>query len=139
MAHSPCMDTNASLWARLQASVPRGVSISYAVFCVTKENAEIRDVEGHRYIDFAGGIGVLNIGHRHHRVMAAVQRQLQAFTHACFQVTPYEQYVRLAERLNELAPGAAPKKTIFLTTGAEAIENAVKIARHATGRRAIVA
>jgi 4-aminobutyrate aminotransferase / (S)-3-amino-2-methylpropionate transaminase / 5-aminovalerate transaminase len=133
------MDTNASLWDRLQAAVPRGVSISLPVFAASAENAEIRDVEGRRYIDFAGGIGVLNVGHRHRRVMAAVERQLQALTHACFQVTPYEPYVRLAERLNELAPGTAPKKTIFLTTGAEAIENAVKIARHATGRPAIIA
>jgi len=133
------METNVSLWARLQAAVPRGVNISLPVFAAFAENAEMRDVEGRRYIDFAGGIGVLNIGHRHRRVMAAVERQLQAFTHACFQVTPYESYVRLAERLNELAPGTAPKKTIFLTTGAEAIENAVKIARHASGRPALIA
>jgi 4-aminobutyrate aminotransferase len=133
------MDTNISLWGRLQAAVPRGVNISLPVFAASAENAEIRDVEGRRYIDFAGGIGVLNVGHRHRRVIAAVERQLQALTHVCFQVTPYEPYVRLAERLNELVPGTAPKKTIFLTTGAEAIENAVKIARHATGRPAVIA
>lgn len=133
------MDSNSSLWNRLQAAVPRGVSVSLPVFAASAENAEIRDVEGRRYIDFAGGIGVLNIGHRHPRVLAAVERQMQAITHACFQVTPYESYVRLAERLNELAPGTAPKKTIFLTTGAEAVENAIKIARHATGRSAAIA
>ncbi|MGO9604462.1 MAG: 4-aminobutyrate--2-oxoglutarate transaminase [Candidatus Binataceae bacterium] len=133
------MDTNTRLWARLQSAVPRGVSVLLPVFAASAENAEIRDVEGHRYIDFAGGIGVLNIGHRHPRVLAAVQQQLQAITHACFQVTPYEPYVHLAERLNELMPGAAPKKTIFLTTGAEAIENAIKIARYATGRPGVIA
>jgi len=133
------MDTNARLWTRLQAAVPRGVSVLLPVFAASAENAEIRDVEGHRYIDFAGGIGVLNIGHRHPRVLAAVQQQLQAITHACFQVMPYEPYVQLAERLNELAPGTAPKKTIFLTTGAEAIENAIKIARYATGRPGVIA
>ncbi len=133
------MDSNSALWGRLQAAVARGVSISIPAFVDSAENAEIRDVEGRRYIDFAGGIGVLNIGHRHHRVLAAVERQLKAFSHACFQVTPYESYVRLAERLNELAPGHEPKKTIFLTTGAEAIENAVKIARYATGRPALIA
>jgi len=132
------MDTNASLWARLQAAVPRGISISLPVFAAFAENAEIRDVDGRSYIDFAGGIGVLNVGHRHPRVMAAAERQMRAITHACFQVTPYESYVRLAERLNELAPGDKPKKTIFLTTGAEAIENAVKIARHATRRPAML-
>jgi len=133
------MDSNKALWARLQSAVPRGVSISLPVFAASAENAEIHDVEGRRYIDFAGGIGVLNVGHRHPRVIAAVEKQLHAVTHAGFQVTPYEPYVRLAERLNELAPGSSPRKTIFLTTGAEAIENAVKIARYATGRRALIA
>ncbi|HYK19085.1 MAG TPA: aspartate aminotransferase family protein, partial [Bryobacteraceae bacterium] len=100
--------------------------------------AEIWDADGRRYIDFAGGIAVLNVGHRPPRVIAAVQAQLDAFTHTCFGVTPYEPYIKLAERMNQLAPIAAPKKTIFLTTGAEAVENAVKIARHATGRPAII-
>ncbi len=133
------MDTNSSLWVRMQSAVARGVSVSLPVFAASAENAEIRDVEGRRYIDFAGGIAVLGVGHRHPRVMAAAEAQLRALTHACFQVTPYESYVRLAERLNELAPGASPKKTIFLTTGAEAIENAVKIARYATGRPGVIA
>ena len=100
--------------------------------------AEIWDADGRRYIDFGGGIAVLNVGHRHPRVMAAVQAQLDAFTHTCFGVTPYEPYIKLAERMNQLAPIAGPKKTIFLTTGAEAVENAVKIARHSTGRSAII-
>src|SRR5579885_2194614 len=132
------MASNSALWGRLQAAVARGVSVSLPVFAASAEGAEVRDVEGRRYIDFAGGIGVLNVGHRHPQVLDAVERQLRAVTHACFQVTPYEPYVRLAERLNELAPGSAPKKTIFLTTGAEAIENAVKIARYATGRPALI-
>jgi len=133
------METNSSLWARMQSAVARGVSVSLPIFAASADNAEIRDVEGRRYIDFAGGIAVLGVGHRHPRVIAAVTQQLAAFTHACFQVTPYESYVRLAERLNALAPGGEPKKTIFLTTGAEAIENAVKIARYATGRSGVIA
>jgi 4-aminobutyrate aminotransferase/(S)-3-amino-2-methylpropionate transaminase len=96
-------------------------------------------VDGREYLDFAGGIGVMNVGHGHPRVLQAVRAQLERFTHACFQVTPYETYVRLAERLSALAPGSFPKKTIFLTTGAEAVENAVKIARAHTGRPAVVA
>ncbi len=132
------MDSNRELQARLQAAVARGISIATPIFASRAENAEVWDVEGRRYIDFAGGIAVQNVGHRHPRVIAAVREQLDAFTHTCFQVTPYEVYVRLAERLNRLAPGAAPKKTIMLSTGAEAIENAVKIARCATGRPAII-
>lgn len=96
------------------------------------------DVDGNEYIDFAGGIGVLNVGHNHPKVMQAVQEQLSHFTHTCFQVTMYEPYIRLAQRLNRLAPGDEAKKTIFLTTGAEAVENAVKIARAATNRSAII-
>jgi 4-aminobutyrate aminotransferase/(S)-3-amino-2-methylpropionate transaminase len=133
------MDSNARLWERLQASVARGVSVSLPYFAAQAEGAEIRDVEGRRYIDFAGGIGVLNVGHRHPRVIAAVRAQLDSLTHACFQVTPYEPYVLLAERLNEVVPGAWPKKTLLLSTGAEAVENAVKIARYATERPAIIA
>ena len=132
------MDSNQRLAARLVDAVPRGISIATPFFAARAENAEVWDVEGRRYIDFAGGIAVQNIGHRHPRVMAAVRAQLEAFTHTAFQVTPYEVYVRLAERLNRLAPGPAPKKTIILSTGAEAIENAVKIARAATGRPAII-
>ncbi len=131
--------SNADLQARRQNAVPRGVSNSLAVYAERASNAELWDVEGQRYIDFASGIAVLNTGHVHPRVKAAIAAQLEKFTHTCFQVTPYESYIALAERLNELAPGSTPKKTIFLTTGAEAIENAIKIARYHTKRSAVIA
>src|SRR5690348_8786895 len=125
------MSTNSELLERRNNAVPRGVASATAVFAARAENAEVWDVEGKRYIDFAGGIGVLNTGHRHPKVMKAIEAQLERFTHPCFQVTPYEPYIELAEKLNKLAPSKGPNKTIFLTTGAEAIENAVKIARNA--------
>ncbi|MCM2253464.1 MAG: 4-aminobutyrate--2-oxoglutarate transaminase [Ramlibacter sp.] len=131
--------TNAALMARREAAVPRGVGHAHAIFAARAENAEVIDVEGRRYIDFAGGIAVLNTGHRHPAVIEAVKAQMDRFTHTCFQVLLYEPYVALAERLNALAPGNFAKKTIFLTTGAEAIENAVKIARVATGRPGVIA
>jgi len=130
--------TNAELHARRQQAVPRGVSNSLAVYAERAANAELWDVEGRRYIDFASGISVLNTGHVHPRVSAAIAAQLAKLTHTCFQVTPTESYVALAEALNALAPGAGPKKTIFLTTGAEAVENAIKIARFHTRRSAII-
>jgi 4-aminobutyrate aminotransferase len=133
------MSTNRELETRRQAAVPRGVSSATAIFAAKAENAELWDAEGKRYIDFAGGIGVLNSGHRHPKVLAAIKRQLECFTHSAFQVAPYEVYVALAEKLNQLAPCRGPNKTIFLTTGAEAIENAVKIARAATKRPAVIA
>ena len=133
------MATNNDLQQRRQAAIPRGVANSLAVYAARATNAEIWDVEGRRYIDFAAGIAVLNTGHRHPRVVAAVQEQLTQLTHTCFQVTPYESYVRLAERLNALAPGPTPKKTIFFSTGAEAVENALKIARYHTKRSAVIA
>lgn len=133
------MTSNTELHARRQQAVPRGVSNSLAVYAERASNAEIWDVEGRRYVDFASGISVLNTGHVHPRVKQAIERQLERFMHACFQVTPYESYVALAEALNALAPGPAPKKTIFLTTGAEAVENAVKIARFHTRRSAVIA
>ncbi|MGE3774110.1 MAG: 4-aminobutyrate--2-oxoglutarate transaminase, partial [Gammaproteobacteria bacterium] len=102
-------------------------------------DGEVWDVEGRRYVDFAAGIAVLNTGHRHPRVVAAIERQLQRFTHTCFNVAPYDLYVELAERLNALAPGSAPKKTMLVSTGAEALENAVKIARAHTGRSGVIA
>src|SRR6202047_1970275 len=111
------MASNPQLAAGLSAAVPGGISIATPLFAARAENAELWDVEGRRYIDFAGGIAVQNIGHRHPRVMAAIRDPLEAFTHTCFQVTPYEVYVRLAERLNRLAPGPSPKKTIILSTG----------------------
>jgi 4-aminobutyrate aminotransferase/(S)-3-amino-2-methylpropionate transaminase len=131
--------TNADLMARRLAAVPRGVANASTFFAARAQNAEIWDVEGKRYIDFAGGIAVLNTGHGHPRVVAAVEAQLKAFHHTCFQVMPYEPYVALAERLNALAPFSGPAKTIFFNTGAEAVENAVKIARAATGRSGVIA
>ena len=133
------MSSNAELHTRRQQAVPRGVSNSLAVYTERAANAELWDVEGRRYIDFASGISVLNTGHLHPKVSAAIARQLEKFTHTCFQVTAYESYVALAEALNALAPGPTPKKTIFLTTGAEAIENALKIARYHTRRSAVIA
>jgi 4-aminobutyrate aminotransferase len=103
------------------------------------KNAELWTTDGKRYIDFAGGIGVLNTGHLHPKVQAAVAAQLQKFSHTCYQVVPYESYISLAEKINQRAPGAFAKKTAFFTTGAEAVENAVKIARAATGRPAVIA
>ena len=133
------MTTNADLQARREAAVPRGVSTMHPRFTQRAANAEMWDVEGKRYIDFASGIAVLNTGHNHPRVIAAVQEQMERFTHTSFQVNPYESYVALAERLNAIAPTGQPSKTIFLTTGAEAVENAVKIARAHTRRKAVIA
>lgn len=133
------MSLNADLQSRRAAAVPRGVANATAVFAARAANAEIWDVEGRRFIDFAAGIAVLNVGHRHPKVMAAVQAQLDAFTHTAFQVLPYEPYIALAERLNALAPVEGEAQTIFFTTGGEAVENAVKIARRATGRSAVIA
>jgi 4-aminobutyrate aminotransferase/(S)-3-amino-2-methylpropionate transaminase len=133
------MATNAELFERRRAAVPNGVSHASNVFAARAENAEVWDVEGRRYIDFAGGIGVLNVGHRHPTVVAAVKEQLERSMHTCWQVLLYEPYLVLAERLNKIAPIAGPAKTILLSTGAEACENAVKIARAATKRSAIVA
>jgi len=130
---------NAALMARRQAAIPRGVGQSHEVFIAKGENAEIWDVEGRRYIDFAGGIAVLNTGHRHPAVIEAVKAQLDQYTHTCFQVLAYEPYVELAERINALAPGNFAKKTLFLTTGAEAVENTIKIARAYTKRSAVIA
>ena len=133
------MSDNKALLARRQLAVPRGVATATPLFVHRAMNAELWDVEGTRYIDFAGGIGVLNTGHRHPAVMAAVEAQLARFTHTAFQVAAYESYIVLAERLNALAPIAEPAKTILFTTGSEATENAVKIARVATGRSAVIA
>src|SRR3954465_11864471 len=108
--------TNAALLARRQAAVARGVGHAHAIFAERAVNAEVWDVEGRRYIDFAGGIAVLNTGHCHPKVIAAVKAQMDRFTHTCFQVLAYEPYVELAERLNALAPGHFAKKTLFLTT-----------------------
>ncbi len=134
-----CPQTNDALMARRTAALPRGVGQAHGVFAVRAENAEIWDVEGRRWIDFCAGIAVVNTGHCHPKVMAAARAQLDSFTHTCFQVVAYESYVRLAERLNALAPGKTPKKTFFMNTGAEAVENALKVARAYTGRSGIIA
>uniref|UniRef100_UPI00047142DC aspartate aminotransferase family protein n=1 Tax=Komagataeibacter kakiaceti TaxID=943261 RepID=UPI00047142DC len=132
-------DTNATLLARRDHAVARGVATATPIFTARAENAELWDVEGRRYVDFAGGIAVLNVGHRHPKVIEAVRAQLDRFTHTAFQVSAYEPYIALAERLNALAPFAGPAKTVFFSTGGEATENAVKIARAATGRNGIIA
>jgi len=133
------MPTNLDLAQRRAAAVPRGVGNLLQVYADRASNAELWDVEGRRLIDFASGIAVLNTGHLHPKVQAAVSAQLSRFSHACFQVTPYESYVALAERLNALMPAPGPHKTLFLTTGAEAVENAIKIARYHTQRSAVIA
>ena len=133
------MSKNADLHKRRIAAIPRGVGNSLAVYAERAQNAELWDVEGRRYVDFASGIAVVNTGHLHPQVKAAMAAQLEKITHGCFQVTPYESYIALAEALNKLAPGPTPKKTIFLSTGAEAVENAIKIARYATKRSAVIA
>ena len=130
---------NAEIETRRQSAMSRGVGVMTQIYADRAENAEIWDEEGNRYIDFASGIAVLNTGHRHPKVIEAVKAQIDRFTHTCHQVVPYENYVRLAERLNGMVPGQGEKKSIFVTTGAEAVENAVKIARAATGRQAVVA
>lgn len=132
------MDTM-TMTDRKNAAISRGVGMTTQIYAERAENSEIWDKSGRRYIDFAAGIAVLNTGHRHPRVIAAVKAQLDRFTHTCHQVVPYESYVHLAERLNRITPGNFEKKTIFVTTGAEAVENAVKIARAATGRSAVIA
>ncbi len=133
------MSDNKSILARRERALPRGLATAMPVFAERAENAELWDVEGNRYVDFAAGIAVLNVGHRHPAVIEAVRKQLDRFTHTCFQVVGYESYVALAEKLNAIAPIAGDAKSLFLTTGAEAVENAVKIARVATGRSAVIA
>lgn len=133
------MDKNTALLARRHAAVPRGVGTAAPIFVERAENAEMWDVEGNHYIDFASGIAVLNTGHRHPKIMDAVQNQLDKVTHTAFQVAGYAPYVELAEALNTHAPIAGAAKTIFFSTGAEAVENAIKIARTSTGRDGVVA
>src|SRR6266516_6283396 len=124
---------------RREAAVPRGLSHATPIYVARAQDAWLEDVDGNRFLDFAGGIGCLNVGHRNPVVASAIESQLENFLHTCIQVTPYENYVRLAERLNQITPGKFPKKTLLLNTGAEAVENAVKIARAHTGRQGIIA
>lgn len=130
---------NADLHARKNAATPRGVGVMCDFYAARAENAELWDVEGRRFIDFAAGIAVLNTGHRHPRIVKAIADQLGQFTHTAYQIVPYASYVELAEKINARAPIAQPKKTAFFTTGAEAVENAVKIARAYTGRPGMIA
>lgn len=131
--------TNAQWIARKDKATPRGVAVKSNFFAVRARNAEVWDAEGRRYIDFVSGVSVNNVGHRHPKVVAAIEEQLKNVIHTAFQITPYGNYVSLAERINALVPGDFAKKTTFLTTGAEAVENAVRIARVATKRPGIIA
>jgi 4-aminobutyrate aminotransferase len=131
--------TNAEIDARRVAATPRGVGIGFNIYAERALNSELWDVEGKRYIDFGSGIAVLNTGHRHPRIVEAIRHQLDHFTHTAYQVVPYESVVRLAERLNQLTPGTHAKKTAFFTTGVEAVENAIKIARAHTRRPGVIA
>lgn len=131
--------SNADWQVRKEAAMARGQGNIAPVYIDRAKNAELWDVQGNRYIDFGTGIAVCSTGHLHPRVTAAVQHQLGRFSHTCVMVTPYDSAVELAEKLNNLAPGPSPKKTIFVTTGAEAVENCVKIARAHTGRRGVIA
>jgi len=132
-------NTNAAWQARKSDAIARGEGNLAALYVDRADGAEIWDVEGNRFIDFATGIAVCNTGHTHPKVTEAVIEQVKRFSHTCVMVTPYDSAVRLAEALNALAPGPSKKKSMFVTTGAEAVENAVKIARAHTGRRAVIA
>jgi len=131
--------SNTNLMARRAAAIPRGIGNAHQVFAAKARNSEIWDVEGNRYIDFCAGIAVLNTGHCHPKLIEVAQQQITKFNHTCFQVVAYESYVELAEKLCALAPGDQPKKALFMSTGAEAVENAVKLARAYTKRSAIIA
>jgi len=132
------MTVNATLETRRQAAIPRGVA-GKSIFVARAQNAELWDVDGRRFLDFSAGIGVNNTGHCHPKVIAAVEAQLKLFTHTCFQVGPFEGYVRLCERLNALIDTGETNRAMLVTTGAEAVENAIKIARAHTGRSGVIA
>jgi 4-aminobutyrate aminotransferase/(S)-3-amino-2-methylpropionate transaminase len=133
------MKTNESLLKERNKQIPQGPFNVHPIFAEKAKGAIITDIEGKEYIDFAGGIGVNNVGHCNEEVLKAVQDQIQKYIHTCFHVVMYESYVELAKRLNEMTPGTFPKKTMLVNSGAEAVENAIKVARHATGRPAIIA
>jgi 4-aminobutyrate aminotransferase/(S)-3-amino-2-methylpropionate transaminase len=130
---------NAELTALRAANIPRGVPATAPVYLARAKNALVTDVEGREYVDFAAGIGVMNVGHCHPKVVAAVKEQADLYSHTCFGLVGYESYLRLAEKLNQVAPGDSAKRTFFVNSGAEAVENAVKVARYATGRKSIIA
>ncbi|GGD62480.1 4-aminobutyrate--2-oxoglutarate transaminase [Lacimicrobium alkaliphilum] len=133
------MSSNAELQSRKQQAIARGQGNVYPVYVSHARNAEVWDVEGNRYIDMGTGIAVCNTGHAHPQVVKAINEQVQKFSHTCVMVNPYPQAVELAEKLNQLVPGPAKKKSVFVSTGAEAVENAIKIARAHTGRRGVIA
>jgi 4-aminobutyrate aminotransferase / (S)-3-amino-2-methylpropionate transaminase / 5-aminovalerate transaminase len=133
------MKTNESLLAERNKHIPQGPFNTHPIFAAKAKGALIIDVEGREYIDFAGGIGVNNLGHCDEEVVKAIKDQVDQYIHTCFHVVMYEPYVELAKKLNEITPGTFPKKTMFANSGAEAVENAIKIARHATGRPATIA
>ncbi|EDP8646968.1 4-aminobutyrate--2-oxoglutarate transaminase [Salmonella bongori] len=133
------MNTNKALMQRRDDAVPRGVGQIHPIFAERAENCRVWDVEGHEYLDFAGGIAVLNTGHLHPAIISAVETQLKKLSHTCFQVLAYEPYLALCERMNQKVPGDFAKKTLLVTTGSEAVENAVKIARAATKRSGAIA
>ena len=139
LASATATGSNAEWHARRLAATPRGVGVMGDFFIDRAKNAELWDIEGRRFIDFVGGIAVLNTGHLHPKVQAAIADQLQRFTHSCYQVVPYTEYVALAERINAMVPIDGPTKTALFSTGAEAVENAVKIARSYTGRSGVIA
>ncbi|MBI2069664.1 MAG: 4-aminobutyrate--2-oxoglutarate transaminase [Elusimicrobia bacterium] len=139
LKHSPAPGGQSALWSRREASVSRALYHYTRIFADRAKGAVLWDTQGKRYLDFAGGIGTLNVGHCHPRVVAAIKEQAERFLHTCFHVAPYEGYVRVCEHLTKVAPGNFPKKAVLLSTGAEAVENAVKIARRYTGREGIVA
>ena len=131
--------TNENMNTLRGANIPQGVPYTAPVFAAKAKNAIVTDIDGREYIDFAAGIGVMSVGHSHPKVVEALQDQAGLFSHTCFGLVGYEPYIRLAEKLNQLAPGNSPKRTFFLNSGAEAVENAIKIARYATQRQAIIA
>ncbi len=133
------MATNASWQQRKTAVIAQGQGTVYPVYVERAQNAEVWDVEGNRYLDFGAGIAVCNTGHAHPKVVKAVNEQMAKFSHTCVMVNPYGSAIELAEKITELAPGNTPKKAIFVTTGAEAVENTIKIARAYTGRRGVIA
>lgn len=133
------MSLNEQWMQRLKSAIPGGIGIGTNIFVDHAKNAEIWDIEGKRYIDFAGGIGVVNTGHCNDTIINAVKAQIDKYTHTAFQVVPYSGYVELAEKMNKITPGNFAKKTMFVTTGAEAVENCIKIARMATKRPGVIA
>ena len=132
------MSTNQSLLERRLAVLPKGLGVAFPIFAERAKNAELWDVEGQRYIDFIGGISVLNTGHSHPKITQRVHEQIDKFTHTAAQIVSYESYVDLAEKLCEKAPISGEKRALFLTTGAEAVENSIKIARATTGRPGVI-